>query len=73
MTCIVAFPTKKALRQHIERHQECNITDPSIVKPFCGDVTSYLQTHKTCVVTNHPKRSYFATIRQRKDGKLVVT
>ena len=79
MTCIVnpkAFPTKKSLR---ERAQEINegrssgeiwIEDPSIV-PARYFPSAEIQEGQEEVVTNHPKRSWFAQIG-RKGGKLYV-
>ena len=84
MTCIVeGFKTKKALKEHVakmdlldplERARDIHVSNPS---PFpCGKFEyagylHYMPEGKKVIVTNHPKRSWFATI-ERKNGRLVV-
>ena len=77
MTCIVeGFKTKKALKEQITRQLETDsdffIEDPSIFKPRRGFWASEMVEGQSEVVTNHPKRSWFAKI-ERKNGRLVVT
>ncbi|MGD2249527.1 MAG: hypothetical protein PVF58_14065 [Candidatus Methanofastidiosia archaeon] len=71
MTCIVNFKTKKALKEAVKNGKTVFISDPSIVCPYSGRLQLYMETHKRCCVTNHPKRSWFAEI-VKKNGKLVV-
>jgi len=80
MTCIVSpqhFPTKKALKQRIEEINNSEwitpavwIEDPSIVNPRAFFATN-MKEGEEVVVTNHPKRSWFAQVG-RKGGKLYV-
>lgn len=75
MTCYVLqrdMPTKKALRHMIADGRDCMICDPSVVKPFKGLLSEYVDANGVCYLTNHPKRSWFAAVRRRKDGKLQV-
>lgn len=74
MTCIVNnewYPTKKRLKEIIETtNKEVPIEDPSFMNPrsfFSTDI----KDGENIVVTNHPKRSYFASIK-RINGKLKV-
>jgi len=74
MICIVNndwYPTKKKLKEIIETtNKEVPIEDPSWSNPrsfFSSDI----KEGESVVVTNHPKRSYFATI-YIKDGLLKV-
>ena len=85
MTCIVnaaKYPSKRILKETIEginmKHiwssvekGEVFIEDPSIVSPR-SFYASDLREGENVVVTNHPKRSYFAKI-ERKNGKLKVS
>jgi len=74
MVCIVNnewYPTKKKLKEIIEgTDKEVPIEDPSFVAPrsfFSTDI----KDGESVIVTNHPKRSYFATIKN-VSGKLKV-
>jgi len=71
MTAIVQIKTKKLLKQKIQAGEDVGIDDPSIVNPR-SFFASELAEGESVVVTNHPKRSYFATIK-KTGGKLVVT
>jgi hypothetical protein len=70
MVCIVSFKTKKDLKEAIENDKPVWIEDPSIVNPrtFAADE---IKEGEGVVVTNHPKRSYFVSIK-RIGGKLKV-
>jgi len=74
MVCIVNnewYPTKKRLKEVIETtDKEVAIEDPSFVNPrsFFSDE---IKDGESVAVTNHPKRSYFATIKN-VGGKLKV-
>lgn len=68
MTCIVNYPTKKAFKEAvIAREGRVALTDPSFVASFSGSLREYMETRASCTVTNHPKRSWFASVK--KDGK----
>lgn len=72
MTCIVqGYATKKALRTAVAAGLDVTVTDPSIFKPRTFYVSDMIEGQSE-VVTNHPKRSWFAKI-ERKGGKLRVT
>lgn len=71
MTCIVTTcKTKKELKERIARRERVAIADPSIVAPrfFYSDE---LKEGEEVVVTNHPKRSWFAQVG-RRNGALYV-
>ena len=84
MTCIVeGFKTKKALKDHCARMWDLNpltrardfyIINPS---PFPAGKFEFngmaleMPEGKKVIVTNHPKRSWFAEI-EAKGGRLVV-
>lgn len=80
MTCIVnpqRFPTKKSLKERCEAVNRGEIStpavaiaDPSVVNPRRFYATD-LREGEEVVVTNHPKRSWFAQVG-RKGGKLYV-
>ena len=82
MTCIVkGLKSKKALKERCDalnvdpKSEGFYISNPSAFPPgtyeFEGS-SGNLPEGKTVIVTNHPKRSWFAQIT-RKDGKLKVT
>jgi len=75
MTCIVSpsrYPTKKALREAVAAApQRVWIDDPSIFAPRSFDAAS-IPAGRTEVVTNHPKRSWFAQVGRKADGTLFV-
>lgn len=84
MTCIVTkFATKKALAEHckvfggqpVDSALDFYIENPSIFPAgpheYSGMVSS-MPVGKKVTVTNHPKRSWFATIERRAD-RFVVT
>ena len=68
MVNIVEAPTKKALKELLERQGgDIFIIDPSIVNPRTFRATE-IPVGQSEVVTNHPKRSYFAKIKMTKKG-----
>ena len=67
MTCIVNFKTKKALKEAVEDKQEFWIEDPSFVNPRMF-MAKELKNGEVIVVTNHPKRSWFAQIKNNSGG-----
>lgn len=74
MTCIVQYKTKIEFRKAVQaRVTSVLIEDPSIFAPFSGRLVDYMKTYKTCVVTNHPKRSWYAEVHEGRDGYLKVT
>lgn len=69
MTCIVSpdvFTSKAALSERAESGNLW-ITDPSIFNPRTFNVKD-LKVGESVVVTNHPKRTKFATIKRVADG-----
>lgn len=71
MTCIVeGFPSKKSLKAAIDQGEIVFIKDPSIFAPRTFKA-SEIPEGKMEVVTNHPKRSWFASI-EKKNGELIV-
>jgi len=74
MVCIVNniwYPTKKKLKEIIETtNKEVPIEDPNFLNPR-SFFSNEIKKGESVVVTNHPKRSYFATI-YNKDGLLKV-
>ena len=75
MTCIVSptrYPSKKALKDAVAVDPgRVYIEDPSIFAPrsFSADE---IPVGKTEVVTNHPKRTWFAQIGRKADGTLFI-
>ena len=72
MTCITSFKTKKELKEHCEKANNFFMEDPSIFAPFCGTAQDYLKKNSSFCVTNHPKRSWFASVTL-VNGKIKVT
>lgn len=74
MTCIVnpeQFPSKLSLRRAIAAREPIEIEDPSVFKPrkfLVADMTP----GQVEVVTNHPKRSWFAELTKLADGRVQV-
>ncbi len=72
MTCIVNFSTKKALREALERGEDnFRIDDPSIFNPRSFRPME-IPVGQKVVVTNHPKRSWFAEIQRTEKGYKVT-
>lgn len=80
MTCIVTkFATKRALVEHCKVFGNCPVNSaldfyidnpssfPAGTFEYAGMV-SLLPVGKKVIVTNHPKRSWFATIERKPDG-----
>lgn len=77
MTCIASQKTKKEFRAAVESMAERRVTieDPSIFRPFCGDLRNHpdLQSNGGSItVTNHPKRSWFASVTRTEKGYKVA-
>jgi hypothetical protein len=77
MTCIIyGAKTKKELKERVESLNsgyQCgrlSIEDPSLFKPRYFNLVE-IQEGQEEVVTNHPKRSWFAQVG-RRGGKLYV-
>lgn len=71
------FKTKKALKEAIESGASVFLNDPSVFDPVSGQYDHILETmeargRSSFVVTNHPKRSWFAEVTRNRDGKIVV-
>jgi hypothetical protein len=74
MTCIVSetrYPTKKSLKEALQRGESVMIEDPSIMNPRVFS-TKEMERGQKVIVTNHPKRSYFVEIFKDVDGQMKV-
>lgn len=74
MTCIVdpqQFPSKLSLRRAIAARDRIEIEDPSVSKPRKFLLTDMVPGQVE-VVTNHPKRSWFAELTKLADGRVQV-
>lgn len=71
MTCIVSFDTKKALKEAAVNGKDFYIDDPSIVNPKTF-MASEMFDGQCIAVTNHPKRSWFASIK-KINGQIKVS
>lgn len=74
MTCIVSpteFPSKKSLREAVVAGREVYIEDPSIFKPWYRPLSDF-KPGEEVVVTNHPKRSWFAQVGRTEKGAFYV-
>jgi len=63
MTCIVNFKTKKELKQAVKDGKLFYIEDPSFLNPRTF-TTNQMENGEVVVVTNHPKRNWFAQLRK---------
>lgn len=73
MTHIANYPTKKAFKEAVATNpNKVYISDPSIFDPVSGPIMAVVEAKGTIYVTNHPKRSWYANVKQ-KNGKLVVS
>lgn len=74
MTAIVngkKYPSKKDLKQSITEGNHVWIDDPSMFNPR-SFFSNELKNGEKVIVTNHPKRSYFAEIGRNSKGNLYV-
>lgn len=73
MTLITKYPTKKAFKEAIASNpNNVFVDDPSFFGDgFCGSVTEAISKFGVFTVTNHPKRSWFAEVKQTS-GRIVV-
>lgn len=73
MTWITHYSTKKELRQAIKRDPHgVLVSNPSFFDPFEGPLDTAMLTRASITLTNHTKRSWFARVWRRADGKLAV-
>lgn len=73
MTHIADYPTKKAFKEAVEATEgDVWVDDPSIFNPVSGFVKDVVAEHRSIVVTNHPKRSWFAEV-SLKNGEIKVS
>lgn len=74
MTHIVSpdrYPTKKKFLEAVRRDpSRVTVYDPAIVSPESGRLDAVLSIKKSIVVTNHPKRSWFAEVRLTDRGEI---
>ena len=71
MTCIVNFKTKKEFKNAVNNNELILMENPSIFEPYCGVLQDYFENNVTETFTNHPKRSWFASVT-KNNGKLIV-
>lgn len=75
MTCIVSpekYPTKKALREAVKQDPAAvQVRDPSIFRPWVRKVAE-MRKGEEVVVTNHPKRNWFAQVGRTPEGEFYV-
>jgi hypothetical protein len=65
------YPTKKSLKEALAKGEIIVIEDPSVFKPRTFTTTDMERGEKV-IVTNHPKRSYFAEIFKDVDSTFKV-
>lgn len=64
------YPTKKSLKEAIKDNPyKVLLHDPSIVNAVSGCVPAILEEKNPFTVTNHPKRTWFASVEIAKKGK----
>jgi len=70
---VEGFKSKAELQRHVAAGHGFSIIDPSLFSPPYGNLfdANDLPEGAQVVATNHPKRSWFATISKR-NGKVVV-
>jgi hypothetical protein len=70
MTHISTHKTKKALKEAVkEDPTQVFLNDPSIFPgAISGSVAHIMSQRDSITVTNHPKRSWFAQIKNTKNG-----
>lgn len=74
MTLIVnpnKYPSKKAFKEAVASNPDNVVIEAPGLHPSSegGYLTTVLQKHDPIVVTNHPKRSWFASITIATKGK----
>lgn len=73
MTHIVDFPTKKSFKAAVANGEDPWLSDPSIFDPCSGRVSEVVRTPADHVtVTNHPKRSWFASVEMNTKTRQIV-
>ena len=78
MTCFVSgFKTKKAFKEAVEAGATIYIQNPSPFLPGTHEIHNGAKVDEIryghpVLVTNHPKRSWYAIIERKDNGKLVV-
>lgn len=66
------FKTKKSFKEAVAADPATvYLADPSIIDALSGPVDKLLKYRRLITVTNHPKRSWFASIEMKND-KIVV-
>ena len=83
MTHIARHKTKKEFKEAVALSQDLDETgqakgrpvyldDPSIFSPISGSIFEIMQKVHHITVTNHPKRSWFASVTRKPDGSFKV-
>ena len=65
------FPSKKSLRTAMEAGEGVLFSDPSIFEPR-SYYSLEMPVGTTITCTNHPKRSWFASVTRKDDGSFSV-
>ena len=63
MPSIVNFKTKKDFKQALNNNELILMENPSMFAPFTGILQEYMKDNKLETFTNHPKRSWFAQVK----------
>jgi hypothetical protein len=70
---IAQYKTKKALKEAVAKDpKSVLIVEPSIMGEWTKYLTEIPDNLFPLYVTNHPKRSWFASIKKKIDGTFVV-
>ena len=70
---IANYPTKKAFKEAVANDPNSVwISDPACVDPCSGYLEDVLAIKGQVEVTNHPRRSWYASVTYNADGKLIV-
>ena len=68
------YRSKKAFREAVAVDPDrVFVSDPSLFDPISGSVREVGKVRGHFNVTNHPKRSWFATVTRKDDGTFKVT
>lgn len=73
MTWIIeGYTSKGELKRHIAQGANPIVFNPSVFNEQNGPLASLVKPGDSVVVTNHPKRSWFAKITRKQDGSFKV-
>lgn len=73
MTHISEYKTKKLFKEMVkEDPYSVYLEDPAIIGGVSGYLPKILEKKESITVTNHPKRSWFASVETKTDGQYLV-